>query len=184
LAKKSVRRALLDRIIIGLGKTDIPDVGDGRVAVYVLNPDIRGSQKLTVCDATTWPAFDRLYVQHDERMLGRLGVSLSSLVLFWMCRFLAYTEKDVVFGYIFASDDRSRFCMRTLAFDYKLAIDLFGLSVAGLEEVSISRSLLMEMLNVCVGLISTGTGVLFDIVHSQAVDPGVEQTFPSGGGLA
>ena len=169
----SMQRQLTDRVVIGIGIRPQPIVDDGVVAAYALNPGIRGPRKLTAHGSSTWPAFGRLRIAYDDHMRRMLSVKESELVPFWMRRFVASTEEELMYGYMFTPGlDRHRFEVKILSFDYKLASELFGGPPGRLKISPIPKDLVLETIKACVGLLADWTGSQFKLICSYAVDPG------------
>ncbi len=178
----TAQRQLVDRVLIGLLMQTPPIVDDGCVAAYILNPGVRGPRKLTVRESSTWPVFDSLAVTYDDRMLSTLRIKESELVPFWMRRFIASTEEELMFGYMFTPGlDRYRLEVKTLSFDYKLASELFG---GPPERLKIPKERVLEAVGTCVDVMAEGTGSQFKFTYSYAVDPGPDGWVESKGGEA
>lgn len=188
-AKKSsctaLERALLDRMLIGMGMRDQVDLQVGYVSAYILNPNVRGPAKLVVEEAATWPAFIGLLARADGFFMKRLGIEPPyELLPFWIGRFIAATEEDLLFGWTYTSSDRSDFHVKVLGLEYDLAESALGIPQM-LRADRIPRSLVIDTLDVCFGILTRGLGGTYDIEQMQGIDSAsVSDAFTAPGGEA
>lgn len=178
---------MMDRILIGMAMMS-RSASPNYVLAYILNPAVRGSDKLVVHEASTYPAFVELAAARDAQMCAKISIAAADIIPFWMGRFIALTESDVVFGWTFT--DKRVWTAKTLGFDYRLIEELYGESFArfinGVPHAHrIRRDHLADHMDAMLHLIAAGTDSAHQYIDMQAVDPGVGSTsYMSRGGSA
>lgn len=183
--RQSVEDALFDRIIVGLIMRTA-DEFDG-VPAYVLNPGLEGAAVLELDGTRTRPAFITFHPT-CEALLRRDAGFEGDLVPFWIGRFIAFTENDVVFGWTMLKDSVLR--MRIIGFDYSLVGDVHGEDFAAYADrvpadLRIARALLSDVLQGVLSALNRSTGFNIHFENMQGIDPGLgAHAFSSKGGDA
>jgi hypothetical protein len=183
-------RELVDRLLVGVG-LPMPSgqPSPSHLWSYILNPKMRGPDRLDVHEATAWPAFFAMPIHTDEKMREKLRVD-DDVFPYCMGRFIAFTERDFVLGYTSIERPKGVIWIRTVGFDYSCSKELFG---DGFENMCVehagkrvSRAMLNRTIDMLRRVLSGMGGIPCETRDAQGIDPGVNNTsiFPSRGGAA
>lgn len=177
--------ALMDRILVGLDVMSDPDEFGTNVAMYVLNPGLRG-EELMIGARRIHPAFMLFDGKRDALMRQRTGIE-GDVVPFWMGRFTALTEDDLLFGWM--TVDSRGVVVRVVGFDYSLIGELHGDDFAeyigGLPRaLRIPRMLVSECLKLALVRATERANCDFHFEDMQGIDPGPGLSYTSAGGDA